>query len=106
PPTGAQDNTGEEDTPVAKFAGDDKLATAGEGDNTFNVKVFVLVTVLAVPVAKTVYVPTIADVMPVTVIDTAVLFVLALGGLKIAVAPAGNPEAENVVVSLNAKNVL
>lgn len=59
-----------------------------------------------VPVIVRLYVPVIEGVSPVISNCTGVLSFTAVAGVNVPVAPAGSPDTENTVVSLNARKVL
>ena len=59
-----------------------------------------------VPVILKLYCPTDTLPIPEMVAVTSVPSAVAVAGLKVAVAPVGNPSAEKVVVPVNPKNVL
>ena len=92
-----QRNTAEVDNPVCPLEGLFNVKGCKLALKIRKVLKRVSVSVPLFPVIPTKYSPGVTLARPVTVIVT-VPEVFRLGGLKEAVAPAGNPVAENVVV--------
>ena len=106
PETEAQVNVVGTATPVAPSVGEVSVVAPGLGSEISNVTSCVFVAEGAVPVTVMVYDPAIAPVIPETVMITGVPSVTAVAGEKPTSDPAGSPEAENTVVSLNPRKVL